>query len=221
MIQAGNDRTYPTAICTIGILAGWIAIALQFDLVIVNRRGPAAEAIYRFFAYYTILTNILVAYCFSVLLPRKRQRSSLGEFFARPSTLTAITAYICMVGIVYNAMLRNLWMPRGLQRIVDEVLHLFIPLFFLVFWMLFVPKDSLNWRDVPRWLIYPFLYMVFVLVSGAFSGFYPYPFIDVSDLGYPKTLVNCLVMLILFLVLSFGLVAVGKLWSRSAPPSKS
>ncbi|MFZ5976285.1 MULTISPECIES: Pr6Pr family membrane protein [unclassified Hydrotalea] len=33
------------------------------------------------------------------------------------------------------------------------------------------------------WLIYPLLYLVYILIRGSFSGFYPYPFVNVLQIG--------------------------------------
>jgi hypothetical protein len=47
------------------------------------------------------------------------------------------------------------------------------------------------------------------------SGYYPYPFIDVNQLGYPGVLLNGLGLIIAFLVLSSLFVGIGKLISRN------
>jgi hypothetical protein len=197
------------------MVMGCLAVVLQFGLAIEHRNAPLPHAIFRFFSYFTILTNILVALCFALLA--LRPGSFLGRFFNRPSALTAITVYISMVGIIYNTLLRSLWMPQGLQKVVDEMLHLLMPLFFVAFWTLFVPKTELRWKDILSWLIYPMLYLGFILVSGAFTHFYPYPFIDVADLGYRRSLANGLGILLVFVLFSLLLVGIGKWAGRKEP----
>ena len=135
-------------------------------------------------------------------------------FFSRQKIIAAITVYIVVVGITYNVILRFLWEPQGLQKVVDELLHLVIPGLFLIYWLIFVLKDRLQWKDVWPWLIFPLVYLIFILIRGSFSGFYPYPFIDMDRLGVQKTLINALGIAILFLVVSLVLVGIGKLMSR-------
>ncbi len=53
---------------TIATIIAWFAVIVQFYLNIVNRANPIPEVIMRFFSYFTILTNILVALCFTGLL---------------------------------------------------------------------------------------------------------------------------------------------------------
>lgn len=202
----------------IGAALGWLALILQFYLIITNRTASIAETIVRYFSFFTILTNILVALCFTVLLVTPYSR--WGNFFARPAILTAIAVYITVVGIVYNVVLRFLWVPQGLQLIVDELLHTIIPLLFIAYWFLFVPKQILKWKNILPWLIYPAIYCIYSLTRGAIVAFYPYPFIDVNMLGYSKVLVNIVGLVMVFVVTSMVFVAMAKLIVRSATIEK-
>jgi len=118
------------AIC----LLGWFALVGQFYLIILNRITSIPEIIIRYFSYFTILTNLLVAICCTALLTNRN--SKIKSFFSRQNTLTAVAVYITVVGLVYNSILRFLWNPQGLQWIVDELLHSVIPLLFIAFWLL-------------------------------------------------------------------------------------
>ena len=203
----------------VGAMAGWAAVLLQLYLIIVNRTASVPETLIRYFSFFTILTNILVAVCFTAIAFSSAASTS---FFTKPATLAAVTVYIFVVGLVYNVVLRFLWKPEGLQRIVDEALHSFTPLWFLLFWIAFVPKSNLQWKMVPAWLIYPLVYLILILLRGSFSSFYPYPFVNVTELGYGKVLLNSLILTGVFGVLSALLIAVGKgysRWSGSSSPS--
>lgn len=198
---------------TIGAVLGWFALASQFYLIIINRVASVPETVVRYFSFFTILTNILVAVCFTFLLTNPLSKKD--RFFSRPTTLTAATVYITIVGIIYNTILRFIWNPTGLQQAVDELLHSAIPVLFVLYWLLFVPKAGLQWKDVLPWLIYPLVYVACILVRGALSGFYPYPFIDVSAIGYGKVLLNSAGLCIAFLVVSLMLVTIAKSISRT------
>ena len=87
---------------TIIAVAGWFALTLQFYLMLGNRVVSIPETIVRYFSFFTILTNILVALYASFLLLKPGSR--LGNFFSKPATGTAITIYILVVGIVYNTI---------------------------------------------------------------------------------------------------------------------
>jgi hypothetical protein len=194
-----------------GAFLGRLAVILQFYLILVNREASVPETIIRFFSFFTILTNILLTVCYTSLL--LSPLSAWGNFFSRPTTLTAITVYMTIIGIVYNLVLRFLWNPEGVQRLTDELLHVVNPGLFLLFWILFVSKTGLQWKHVFNWLLYPLVYIVFILVRGSFSGFYPYPFSNVSHLGYPKVFINSAKIISASLLISLLFVGVGK-WQR-------
>lgn len=196
-----------------GACIGWFAIILQLYLIIASRVTTIGETIIRFFSFFTILTNILVALCLTFLInPNSRQ----GRFFSSAKLLTAIAVYISVVGIVYNIILRQLWSPEGLQKLADELLHSVIPLLFFLFWLLFAPKNNLQYKNVLPWLLYPFVYVVYILLLGASSGFYPYPFINVTQLGYGGVFYNSFGLFVTFLFLSVLFVAIAKMMNRKS-----
>jgi len=103
-----------------------------------------------------------------------------------------------------------LWSPEGLQLVADELLHSVIPLFAIIYWWNFSDRSSLQWRDIPGWLIYPFVYLIYILTRGAASGFYPYPFVDVGRLGYGVVALNSIALLAAFIFLSAFFIFIGK-----------
>jgi hypothetical protein len=194
----------------IGAALGWTALVLQFYLLLANRTVSVPESILRYFSYFTILTNLLAAVSFTAVCVQ----SSGKAFFVRATTLSAVTVYILIVGLVYNIILRSLWDPRGLQLLVDEFLHTAQPLLFLVFWLLFVPKKELKWKHAFNWLLYPCVYIIYLLITGAVTGFYPYPFADVNKLGYTTAMLNGVLIIACFLILSLLLVGAARISSR-------
>ncbi len=186
----------------------WFSLALQFrvSLQLLNNDYPVT--IKAFLSYFTVITNIIVAICFTRLSFVKRSES--GSLFTLSSTLTAITVYIVVVGLIYNIMLRGLASPVGWARLADELLHVVSPLIFLFFWLFFVKKSTLQYKQAINWLVYPLLYVVFIVVRGYLINKYPYPFIDVVQLGYPKAILNAVVILFIFWLLSLLFIFIGK-----------
>ena len=191
------------------VILGWFALIAQFYLIILNRTVSVVETVIRYFSFFTILTNLLVALCFTFLL--LNPKSKLGIFFSRITSLAAITVYILVVGMVYNLILRFLWAPKGLQLIVDELLHTVIPLLCVIFWWIYVRSKALKWKDAYPWLIYPLVYIFIILIRGAASGYYPYPFIDVNIIGYTKVFVNSGIFAVCFLGISLLFIAIGRI----------
>ena len=195
----------------LSILIGIItlfAVVAQFILMLENRVASIPETIVRFFSFFTILTNLLVAIYFTDQSIRKKNHEA--GFINRPGVLTAVTIYIVIVGLVYQVLLRHIWQPTGLQKIVDELLHSVIPLLVILYWYLFEKKSEVQYGQIFRWLIYPLAYLLYILARGTISGFYPYPFVDVRNLGLQSVLVNSGVLLVFFAAFSLLLIRIGK-----------
>ena len=192
----------------IGALLGWFAIASQFAISVSIRTISFTEFLFRFIGYFTITTNTLVALGFTFFF--LRSDSKFSRFLTRPASVFSIAIFIAIAGLIYNFVLRSLWKPQGFQLLIDELLHTVQPLLFFLFWVLFIPKDGLKWGDIFKWILYPVIYIIYVIIFGAVTQFYPYPFADVGKLGYPRALVNAAGVLAAFILFALLLLAVVK-----------
>jgi hypothetical protein len=186
-----------------------LCVALQYALTVHGESLAAVGASsLKFFSFFTILTNILAAA--ALLVPLIAPRSRLGEFLSRPSVRTVVAGYIIMVGTVYFLLLRDLSQRQGFSLALEQTLHYVTPPLFVIDWALFVPKRNVDWRVGIAALAFPLAYVAWTLVHGALTGWYPYPFLDVSELGYPVTLLNVAGLIAVFLALVVALVAIGR-----------
>ncbi len=179
------------------------AVGMQYWLAVLDGFGPGLlSRTLHFFSFFTILTNLLAAA--ALLAPVAAPGTRLARFLDRPAVRTGIAGYIIVVGIVYYLLLSDLGHVTGWTRVFEQVLHYVTPPLFVLDWLLFVPKGELTWRNGIYCLGYPAAYAVWTLLHGAVSGWYPYPFLDVSELGYPRTLLNIAGLVLAFLVLELG-----------------
>jgi hypothetical protein len=186
-----------------------LCVWLQYALTVHGDSLAALGASsLKFFSFFTILTNILAAA--ALLVPLIAPRSWLGEFLSRPSLRTVVAGYIIMVGTIYYLLLRDLSQRQGFSLMLEQTLHYVTPPLFVIDWALFVPKRDVDWRVGFAALGFPLVYVAWTLVYGAQTGWYPYPFIDVSELGYPQTLLNVAGLIAIFLALEVALVAIGR-----------
>ena len=196
-------------------LTSWFALILQFYIMLENAPAnniPLATTIINYFSFFTILTNILVALTCTVplLLPS----SNAGKFFSRYSTQSGVALFILIVGAIYSIALRHIWSPQGWQKVADMLLHDVVPVLFILFWFIFVPKGVLQWKDAFPWLIYPFVYLIYSLIRGAFTDRYPYYFIDAKTLGYSKAFLNIAGISVAFLAAALLLIGINRLLAR-------
>ncbi|WP_409316053.1 Pr6Pr family membrane protein [Pseudomonas sp. KCJK9016] len=188
---------------------GWVGLGIQLYLIFFARLSIGASllgGLVSFFSYFTVITNTLVAVVLTCAVTDRE--SAARRWFLQPWVSSGIAVSIAVVALAYSILLRHLWHPQGWQFIADELLHDVMPLLFLAYWWLCVPKGTLRLKHLPLWLIYPLVYFVYALLRGHLLGAYAYPFIDVALLGYPQVFVNAggiLVGFVLIALLFIGL----------------
>ena len=192
-------------------VCAWLGVALQFVTAVPNimQTGKTwSVAVLQVCSYFTILTNTLVAVTttLALLLPR----SDTGRWCAKPETITAITVYIVVVGLIYNIVLRPISHFEGWAALGNELVHSVVPLLYILYWLTCATKGSIRWSSAVRWLLYPFLYLIYTFLHGRISNWYPYPFVDVTRIGYGGFWVNSFYMLLLFVALNIILIALDK-----------
>lgn len=211
-MQPKNTQSIQTSL-VIGTIISWFAIGSQLYVTLETTQLDLVDTLIKFFSYFTILTNMLIAVYFTVrwISPH----SKLGKFFSTFAATTAVTVYILVVGVTYNLVLRNIFIHTGWAKVADEMLHAVVPFLFMLFWLLIVQKEKLQWKAVLPWLLYPFIYLVYTLIRGEYVHNYPYPFVDVLKLGYQKVIINCLVIGAFSYLLSILLVGVSRRMAKA------
>lgn len=196
-------------------IVGWSAIALQYGLAMTAAtRSPLGSTVV-FFSYFTILTNVLVA--LAMAAPAVAPNSRLGRWTTTEGIRAAIAMYATVVGVIYHLFLHATWNPQGLAWVANIALHYVMPVAMVLDWLLFVPKGRLRWIDAPRWLAFPLIYGLWTVIHGALIGWYPYWFIDIGALGWGTALRNFSALLVFFLILGLGVVALDRAIGRRAP----
>lgn len=187
-------------------LLAWSGVLLQLSLSL--ERGPSiGQGLVAYLGYFTVLTNVFVASALSAQLLRR------PAWLARPQVLACAAVSIALVGIAYHLLLRKIWDPQGAQWLADMLLHYATPWLYVLWWVVKAPLPAVRWWWPLAWASYPTGYLAYALLRGAWLGHYPYPFIDVAQLGYGRTAVNALGLLGVFLVIAWALVGL-KRWKE-------
>ncbi|APR35860.1 Pr6Pr family membrane protein [Paraburkholderia sp. SOS3] len=197
-----------TAAASIALIA-WLAFAAQTDITIdrlIAHGYGVFDALERMSSYLTNLTVLLCAVSFTCVA--LRPPTPIGRFLRAPTVVTAIVVYMVFVGLAYNLLLRHLWTPHGYRSLVNEALHTVLPVLSALYWLLFVPRFHLTIRRSLLWLVYPLAYIAVTMLRGSLSDFYPYPFIDVLELGYQRVLINEILLVGAFVALMVLFIAV-------------
>ena len=199
-------------------LTFWFALILQ--LILSLQRSYAGgtgilHALWSYFAYFTILTNLLAAS--ALALRALGRRSPSGDFFSRPSVVTALSACMLLVGIAYHLLLRHTWQPEGWHWLADVLLHSLDPVLFLGYWWWAGRDSAMSYSAIATWIVYPLAYFAYALARGLGGDAYAYPFIDVGALGFARVLGNAVVIAAGFVVVAAILIALARRAPRPPP----
>lgn len=209
--RAQGQRSYTRVVACLA----WAGLVIQLYLILVARWADHASllgGLVRFFSFFTVLSNTLAAIALTCALSARQ--SAGHRFFRHPVVCGGIATSIAVVGIAYNLLLRHLWHPQGLQWVADELLHDVVPVLFVLYWWLYVPKGTVRLKHVALWILYPIIYFGYVLLRGDMLGDYMYPFIDIGTIGYTKAFINAGGVLAGFVMIALALLSVDRLAAR-------
>ncbi|WP_199031737.1 Pr6Pr family membrane protein [Ralstonia sp. ASV6] len=171
------------------VLAAVIVVALIVQVTLtasgVGSQVSLATRLVRLFSYFTIQSNILVAVAaISLVMDPARD----GKWW-RVLRLDGLLG-IATTGLVFHIVLAPISKATGLARLASDGFHYVSPWMALVGWLLFGPRPRIGWSTVALSLIWPAAWLAYTFMHGALSGWYPYPFLNAAQIGYPAALAN-------------------------------
>jgi hypothetical protein len=177
-------------------LIAWVVLSLRFiDMLIIGEYSSITETLFVYLGYFTVWANVLIALAFTA--PLLNPDRKLADFFMRPAVRAALATYILMVSVVYHMLIVPYWNPQGFTWLTATGLNTVMPILYIVDWLFFAEKRPIFYKHLPYWLIFPAVYGVTSIIRGLLTNVYPYPFLNVAELGIGDVLFNM-----------FGLVAV-------------
>lgn len=168
-----------------------------------------------FFSYFTILSNALAA--IALAAPLIAPDSRLGLWAEQSGPRAAIATYLAITAVVYHTMLAHTWNPQGLRLVATTLNHTITPAAFLLDLALRGGAGEARWIAALKAMAFPVLFGAWTLAHGAISGFYPYPFMDVTKRGYPAVLLTIVQMGVAFALVCLIFIAFLRVRTRMAP----
>ena len=193
-------------------LAVLLGLVIQVIVSAGNEEGlfpTAAGRVFNVFCYFTVQSNILVGGTSALLFVRPRRDS---EAF-RVLRLAGL-AMIVVTGVIYHTALSHLTDLDGWAAVADQLVHTVVPVLAVVAWVTAGPRGQADKRTAGLALLPPAVWVAFILVRGELIDFYPYPFVDVNDHGYPTVALNIAGVGVLFYALTRGAVALDRRLGR-------
>jgi hypothetical protein len=210
-----------------GLLAAVVLASLVIQIAITATSGqdqgpggvmqadPAGTRFVRLFSFFTIESNILLlAAAVSLALHPGRE----GRFW-RVLRLDALLGII-ITGLVYATVLAGTAHPKGAGYWSNLGFHYFAPWWALLGWLLFGPRPRIERATVAWAFLWPALWIGYTLAHGAATGWYPYPFTDVTQIGYAAALRNLFFVVVLALAFAGGLRLLDTRLPAHSPPAR-
>jgi len=192
-----------------GAVAGALVV-LQVGLVLSSGEPELGARLVRTLSYFTIDTNALVA-VLGLLVALRPERS--GAWW-RALRLGAPLC-IAIVGVVYHLELRRAGLT-GLDLVLDVGLHYVMPALAVGGWLALTPRGLADAGTVLRVLVYPLAWCAWTAAHGAVTGWYPYPFLDVTQVGAGGAALGVLVVALVLAVLATAAVVGDRAVARRA-----
>jgi hypothetical protein len=200
----------------VAAMAITVALAVQItDFVLNDSFIPN-----RYFAYFTIQTSLaniaLLVICGLWGLQTLRDNPTLAGIRAH------FVSYAIITGAVYNTLLRDLPVAEGAWTSSvtwpNDVTHIWIPLYFVLDWILNPHRQKL-----PRWtlivgLAFPGTWFAFTLIRGELTGWYPYSFLNPgADAGWAGVGVYATAIGVMIIVLLGATILINSIHQRLRP----
>ncbi|MBY0336983.1 MAG: Pr6Pr family membrane protein [Acetobacteraceae bacterium] len=181
------------------------AVSLVLQLAALVQELGWGRGVFAFTAFFTILTNGLIAAAMARTAATGRAEAPLMAF---------LLVQIAVVALVWHLVLARMYHPVGLAWWADLGLHTLVPAGMAVFWWRLAPKAGLRPRQAALWLAWPLGFCAYAMARGAAFGWYPYFFLDPREVGQAGVAIAVLGLGLLFLALGLAVVALGRRRAR-------
>ena len=200
-----------------------MVIALVIQVVLILTGGPdpstgetvasvgVATRVLQTVSFFTIQSNLLMLVVALSLVADPDRDGRLWRVL-RLDALLGIT----VTGLVFDLVLIRYVDPTGWQLVATIGFHYVAPWATVLGWLLFGPHPRTDRRTVAWAAVWPVAWIAVTFARGAVDGWYPYPFLDVPEVGYAVALRSTAVVLALSVVLVVVFAGIDRARGRRA-----
>lgn len=159
----------------------------------------------RLFKYFTIQSNLIaVIYFFIMYFSKTFEKRILLKNY-----IGCIVVCITITFLMFAIFLEPIYSPQGLSFYGSLILHYVNPIL-IISYFLFFNRDykEIMFSTIFIWLVYPAIYLIFLISHGFVTGDFLYPFFNITEIGILGLIISVLGLLGLFFMLSFVLVKI-------------
>jgi hypothetical protein len=163
------------------------------------------------FSYFTVLSNLLCTVYFIGDLFYLTAHPADGGSTWSPALKGIATMSITVTLLVAHFLLGARFSMGSASGRSMLVVHYIVPIMTIADWLLFDKKGSIQKISPFIWTLGPLTYFGYIVISAQMGGIYPYPFINVAQLGWEQVLRNVLLLVLFFVALGYLFFAVERL----------
>ncbi len=178
-----------------------IGLGIEYDVTLSGHPGQIVGRTIIFLSFFTILTNVLVMLA---SIGAAFGEGRLHRWTASPGMSAAISVHITVVAVIFQLLLAKLVHLSPLGWWGNMLVHQLVPALWLLGWIAFAPHGGIGRWSPLRWLVYPLLYSAWIMIHGAITGWYPYPFMDVGKYGAGPTAAKMAAIALFFAGLGYA-----------------
>jgi hypothetical protein len=159
-----------------------------------------------YFSYFTIDSNLIATALLLLGVARWRSNHSPAMDVFRGAGVV----YMSVTGVVFTLLLSGVDVDTQLKW-VNTVVHELMPLVVVADWLIAPPASRLTIRQGALWLLFPLVWIIYTLIRGAATNWYPYPFLNPANGGYVSVTLYCVGILVFMVVVCVAVVWLGNL----------
>jgi len=185
-------------------------VVLHGTILIMSAGGSFDVLAFRMF---TPLSNYLVVVGFLAMLVLYNSKSKLRSYIS-----AAVIVSITVTALVYNLILVPV-VPEAEMILSDYpnfATHLLSALLVLFNYFFFEKKGQFTFKHVLAGMAFPFAYWAMFVSIGGAIGFFPYFFMNPTEIGWAMTFAWFAIILAVIAVLGFLLVLFDRMRGRKA-----
>lgn len=192
------DRT--RAVLVLAFCVTLFGVLVQFPITVSSHMSEEGSsflgAVIHYFSYLTTLSNWLLVL---VLAAHLKPSVSILEPFRKPWVKAMALTTIVIVMLVYDYMLATDHDPEGLRSLTNLARHYVAPCLYLCWWIMSGSDQKLQWKNLPKYLVFPLAYLLYTYVRSQITGVYPYGFLDITENGIGNVAIAVLAISAVFL----------------------
>lgn len=185
--KAGPAVWNGTRLIVVAAIVGATIEQARLAVVAADQAGyVASTALARLFSFFTVQSNLLAAVVLTVVAVRSFSTRFQADPKPLAGMLAAVSSYMVVTGIVYNAVLRAAGGADIMMGWSNNVHHVIAPVFMFLDVVVGPGRRAVKWHVVAQVLVFPLVWAAYTLVRGPVlvslstrtTPWYPYPFLD-------------------------------------------